>query len=120
MKLILEQSAFLLDVCELVRFAHSQEVLVTGGELWRPWEMQEIYLRTGRAKTMKSSHLNRLAIDLNFFRAGKLLQSREEVKPFGDWWEGRNKQNRWGGSWRGLVEAGKSDFIDCPHFERQL
>ena len=26
----------------------------------------------------------------------------------------------WGGSWRGLIETGKSTFVDDPHFERQV
>lgn len=43
-----------------------------------------------------------------------------ELKSLGDWWEALNPKNRWGGNWRGLVDAGKSHFIDCPHFERQV
>ena len=119
MSMVQEQATFLLDVCALVAYATEQGFVVTGGELTRPIEMQQLYVKTGRSKTMDSQHLKRLAIDLNFFKDGKLVQSREELKPLGDWWEARSAKNRWGGNWRGLVDAGKSRFVDCPHFERQ-
>ena len=114
-----EQWAFLQDYCKLLAKAGELGFVVTAGELWRPPEMQKIYLDTGRSKTMRSQHLERLAGDLNFFRDGKLVQTREELKPLGDFWEGLNPKNRWGGNWRGLVDSGKSRFVDCPHFERQ-
>ena len=119
MPLVAKQAAFLLDVCELIHFATKQGFIVTGGELTRPIEIQQLYVKSGRSKTMDSQHLKRLAIDLNFFRDGKLIQTREELKPLGDFWEGLNPKNRWGGNWRGLVDSGKSRFVDCPHFERQ-
>ena len=119
MPLVAKQAAFLLDVCELIHFATKQGFTVTGGELARPAEMQELYVKTGRSKTMDSQHLKRCAIDLHFFREGKLVEDRVALKPLGDYWESLNQKNRWGGNWRGLVDSGKSRFIDSPHFERQ-
>lgn len=119
MSLVPEQAAFLLDVCKLVQFATKYSYVVTGGELWRPVEMQELYVKTGRSKTMDSQHLNRLAIDLNIFENG-VLCTHDAVKPLGKFWESLNVRNRWGGSWRGEIEAGRSTFIDVPHFERQV
>ena len=119
MSLIVAQAEFLLDACKLIEHATNSGFIVTGGELTRPIEMQQLYVKSGRSKTMASQHLKRLAIDLNFFRDGKLIQTREELKPLGDFWEGLNPKNRWGGNWRGLVDSGKSRFVDCPHFERQ-
>lgn len=118
MSLVAEQAAFLLDVCTLIAHATERGFVVTGGELARPVEMQQLYVKTGRSKTMNSMHLKRCAIDLNFFKDGKLVQTREAIEPLGDYWEALNPKNRWGGSWRGLVEAGKSNFVDAPHFER--
>lgn len=121
MSLIQEQHAFLLDVCKLIEYATEKGYVVTGGELWRPMEMQEIYIKTGRSKTRNSKHLNRLAIDLNIFvyKDGKLkLCTRDEIEPLGDYWESLNPKNKWGGSWRGAVEIRKTNFIDAPHFER--
>ena len=119
MSAVAEQNAFLLDFVQLVLYATKLGYVVTAGELSRPIEMQQLYVKTGRSKTMDSQHLKRMAGDLNFFKDGKLVQTREELKPLGEFWEGLNPKNRWGGSWRGLVESGKSSFVDCPHFERK-
>jgi hypothetical protein len=119
MGMVQEQAAFLLDAAELIQYATNQGYVVTAGELYRPQEMQEIYVKTGRSKTMDSQHGKRLAIDLNIFKNGVLL-GREGIKPLGDWWEAKHPKNRWGGNWRGLVDQKKSSFVDAPHFERQL
>lgn len=118
--LVEAQAAFLLDACNLIRKATELGFVVTVGEAYRTVEQQRFHVRAGRSKTMDSQHMKRLAIDLNFFWNGRLVQTRAELKPLGDWWEGLNSKNRWGGSWRGLVNAGKSNFVDCPHFERIL
>lgn len=120
MSLVVEQAAFLQDFIKLIKFANEQGFVVTGGELLRPVEMQKLYVEQGRSKTMDSQHLKKLAGDLNFFRDGVLIQDRNALKPLGEYWESLSQFNRWGGSWRGLVEARKSSFIDCPHFERKV
>lgn len=112
MSIILAQHEFLLDVCLLVRQATSYGFVVTAGELWRPPEMQQIYVKTGRSKTMKSKHLERLAVDLNFFKNGKYIQSYNELVEVGKFWESLNSKNRWGGNF--------SSFKDLPHFERRI
>ena len=114
-----EQTAFAWDVIKLLQFCKENGFEVTFGEVQRPIQMQEIYFKTGRSKTMKSKHLERLAIDLNIFKNGKLCTT-EEIRPIGTYWESLGTYNRWGGYWRGLVEAGKSNFIDAPHFERNV
>lgn len=111
MALVAEQAAFLLDVCQLVRFATARGFVVTGGELQRPLEMQEIYVRTGRSKTMIGYHLRKLAIDLNFFIAGELCYDKQQLQPVGEYWEALNPKNSWGGNWQ--------SFKDLPHFERR-
>lgn len=120
MGIVRTQAEFLLDVCKLVARATELGFVVTIGEGYRTVEQQAIYVKTGRSKTMDSQHMKRLAIDLNFFRDGVLVQTRDQLKPLGDWWEALNPKNRWGGNWRGLVDQGKSHFVDCPHFERQV
>lgn len=45
MTLVLEQSRFLQDVCKLIAHATEKGFVVTGGELERRPEMQEIYSR---------------------------------------------------------------------------
>ena len=112
MSLVVEQAAFLQDVCKLLQYATEQGWTVTGGELYRTPEQQEIYLKTGRSKTMASNHLKRCAIDLNFFKDGNLIWDKAQIAPLGAYWESLNSKNRWGGNFRSLV--------DVPHFERNV
>lgn len=112
------QRLFLKDTLALMHFALDSGYELTYGEVQRPIEMQELYVKTGRSKTMNSMHLKRCAIDLNIFKDGKLC-NREQIEPLGKLWEGLSPENRWGGSWRGLIEEKKSSFVDAPHFERQ-
>lgn len=117
MSMVDEQSKFLLDVCKLIEFATQKNFVVTGGELFRPLEMQQIYVRTGRSKTMQSNHLRRCAIDLNFFikkpdGTSELTYDIPALKVLGDYWEALTPgKNSWGGNW--------SSFKDVPHFERR-
>lgn len=116
MSLMHEQATFLLQVTELIRKAGELGFHVTGGELFRTPEQQAIHVRNGRSTTLNSQHLKRLAVDLNFFRGGadgawRLVQSVEELRPLGQFWESLDPANRWGGNW--------NLFKDAPHFERQ-
>jgi len=117
MSLVIQQHAFMLDVAKLVMHAESLGFVVSGGELYRTAEQQDIYVKTGRSKTMNSKHLRRLAIDLNFFVRkpdGKLelTYNIPALKPLGDFWEGLAPGvNSWGGNWK--------SFKDVPHFERR-
>lgn len=112
MSLVAEQAAFLLDAAKLIQYATEQGWVITGGELFRTAEQQQIYVRTGRSKTMNSNHLKRCAIDLNFFRDGKLVWDKAQLAPLGAFWESLNPKNRWGGNFKSLV--------DVPHFERNV
>lgn len=110
MSLVREQAAFLLDVAKLVKFATEQGFVVTGGELYRTPEQQQIYMKTGRSKTMNSLHLKRCAIDLNFFKDGKLIYDIKQLQIVGNYWESLHEKNEWGGNWK--------SFKDVPHFQR--
>lgn len=112
MSLVKEQAEFLLDVCKLVQHATDTGWVVTGGELYRTPEQQEIYVKTGRSKTMNSFHLRRLAVDFNFFKDGKLIYDKAQLAPLGQFWEGLHPKNRWGGNFK--------SFVDVPHFERNV
>jgi hypothetical protein len=83
MSLSNEQAAFLLDACKLIQYATDQGFKVTGGELSRTPEQQAIYVKTGRSRTMKSIHLKRCAIDLNFFKDGKIIWDKGNDCPLG-------------------------------------
>lgn len=113
------QEEFTKHTVMLINHAWELGFGVRYGEVFRTAEQQKIYVQTGRSKTMNSSHLNRLAIDLVLVKGGKVC-THEQIMPLGEFWESLHPKNRWGGSWRGLVQAKKSKFIDAPHFERQL
>lgn len=104
------QATFLLDVCRLIMKATQLGFVVTGGELYRTPEQQEIYVKTGRSKTRNSLHLDRRAIDLNFFWEGKLTYDKKILAPLGAYWESLHPLNSWGGNGVSLV--------DTPHFSR--
>ena len=118
MTLFAEQDKFTHDVAKLLAQAWELGFTVTFGEVQRPIEMQKLYVQSGRSKTMDSQHIKRLAIDLNLFKENRVC-TRADILPLGLWWEQLDPVNRWGGSWRGLVDTGKSSFVDAPHFERQ-
>ena len=105
-----EQNDFLKDVCCLIFHAHSLGFVVTAGELYRTPEQQQIYVKTGRSRTMNSLHLQRRAVDLNFFKDGKLVYDKHVLAPLGAYWESLNPLNSWGGNGVKLV--------DTPHFSR--
>jgi predicted chitinase len=116
MSLVHEQSVFLLHVAELIRKASELGFLASGGELFRTPEQQALHVKNGRSKTMKSLHLKRLAIDLNFFREApdgtlKLTYEIEELRALGEFWESLDPANQWGGHWTSVKDA--------PHFERR-
>ncbi len=106
-----EQSAFLKDVVKLLQFADTIGFEVTGGELFRTPEQQDIYIKEGKSKTSNSYHLKRLAIDLFFFKNGALIQDKPSLQALGDYWDLLNPINLWGGNFKG-------GFYDTPHFQR--
>ena len=107
---VAEQAACLLDVTRLINKATELGFVVTAGELYRTPEQQQIYVKTGRSRTMNSLHLQRRAIDLNFFKDGKLCYDKHVLAPLGAYWESLHPLNSWGGNGVKLV--------DTPHFSR--
>jgi hypothetical protein len=84
---VAEQAAFLLDVTRLIQKATDMGFVVTAGELYRTPEQQQIYVKTGRSRTMNSLHIQRRAVDLNFFLNGKLTYDKAVLTPLGAYWE---------------------------------
>jgi len=70
----------------------------TLGEAWRPPEMVKIYADR-KVGSLKSVHLDRLAMDLNVFKNGILLTKTEDYKEIGELWESM------GGSWGGRFKS---------------
>jgi peptidoglycan L-alanyl-D-glutamate endopeptidase CwlK len=106
-----KQWKFLQDVSNLIEFARHKGYKLTGGELYRTKEQQEIYLEKGLSKTRDSQHLKRLAIDFNLFVDGQIMWTKcPEWEALGEYWEALDENNRWGGNYK--------SFTDVPHFEK--
>lgn len=112
MILSLHQQIFSQNVALLILKANSFGINLTFGEAYRTKEQQQIHLNNGKTKTMKSNHLKRLAVDLNFFIDGKLLYTHNQITNLGLYWESLDNLNRWGGKF--------TKIYDPNHFERHL
>lgn len=112
MGFVQEQHEFLQDAANLITFAANQGYFVTAGEMFRTAEQQKIYVQTGRSQTMNSKHMQRLAIDLNFIKDGKLVYDVELLRPIGEYWQSLDPKNSAGMFWK--------SFKDVPHFERRV
>lgn len=104
------QWEFLKDVALLILFAERQGWKLTGGELWRPKEMQQIYVSRGQSNASQGFHQQRLAIDLNLFIDNEYKTATEEYSELGKFWESIRPENRWGGNFKARN--------DGNHFER--
>ncbi len=106
-----EQELFAKHVSLLITKAVALGFGVRIGEVFRPPEMQEIYVKTGRSKTMNSMHIKKCAIDLFLIKNGQIA-TRAQTQELGDWWEALDPKNQWGGNWK--------SFVDVPHFQRTV
>jgi len=134
MKLVFLQNEFLNDLARLIDYIQKEGWLVTGGELYRPYDMQLLYYYGYRVReceettkpiclikdkklswTKSSKHLQRLAIDLNFFKPVEnkyvLTYNKNDLKKFGEFWERLSPLNRWGGFWK---------KPDTSHFQKTI
>ena len=114
--LVPQQDAFMRDLAKLIQRARRSRFLLTGGELWRTREQQQVYYLKGLSTVMNSQHLKRLAVDLNFFKVRldgslELTYDKDDLQKIGDYWESLSPENRWGGNWQ--------EFVDTAHFERR-
>ena len=131
--LVNEQWAFLQDVANLIIKASELGYQLTGDELERSqveaWinalpanctliaqtedgKESHYWEKVGGKGIQRSKHIQRLAIDLNAFRNGKLCNTVEEYRLLGEYWESLNPINRWGGKF--------SSRPDADHFERNV
>ena len=111
MSLVVEQAEFMKHVSIIIAYAFRNGIALTGGELFRTNEQQQIHLRNGKSKTKYSRHQDRLAIDFNFFINGELTYKHPLITQMGEYWESLSVYNRWGGNFK--------TFKDTPHFERR-
>lgn len=97
-----KQSIFAILVGKLIEEATARGYQITLGEVYRsPYEAERL---AGLGKGIKNSlHTRRLAIDINLFKNGALLDKSEDYEPLGAWWEHRTTSDyecAWGGRFK--------------------
>jgi len=111
-----EQAKFATDLAKLILYINSQEYTLSLGEVWRTQYQQDHYVATGLSKTKHSKHQDRIAVDLNIFKNGKLIFKNGKLiicpKEIGTYWKSLSNANVWGGDWKSPYDPG--------HFERDI
>lgn len=97
MKLGDQQRLFMRLIPRLLDKAHEMGYELTLGDGFRdPRVFGNVGERIGYGHP-RSAHKQRLAIDLNLFKDGVYLQTSEDHRPLGEWWEQQHELCRWGG-----------------------
>jgi hypothetical protein len=97
-----KQSAFAALLPRLIARAMEMGFEVTLGEAYRPPEQAELMAKQGKG-IKNSTHIIRLAIDLNLFKDGVYLESTKAHQELGEWWEEQSIDGLtccWGGRFR--------------------
>ena len=110
MKLWKKQAIFSRYLADLLFFIDAKGYFVSIDEVFRTPEQAKLYEQQGKG-IANSLHCKKLAADLNIFdKDGRLLATKKEYEPFGEYWESLYEFNRWGGNWT---------RVDSRHFEMQ-
>ncbi len=112
MALSTHQQIFTKNVALFILKATELGIGLTFGDAYRDKDRQKRLIALGLSWTMNSMHLNRLAVDFNFFINGKLTYDKAKLQELGDYWESLHPANRWGGNWKKTK--------DVPHIEMNL
>ena len=94
------QRKFTLMIAQFVIFAYSKGYELTYGDAYRdPRVFGNVGEKQGYGRA-SSLHKMRLAVDFNLFKDGKFLQSTDDHKELGEFWESL------GGTWGGRFDDG--------------
>lgn len=110
-----KQSLFAFNLSMLIQFAYENGYEITMGEAFRTKCQQYLYFcgykimeigsslklakTSQKSKTMSSLHLLKLACDINLFKDGTLLSSKEDFKLLSTYWKGLHSGNTCGYFW---------------------
>lgn len=95
-----KQSRFLLMVARLIDHAAALGYELTLGDGYRDHRLHGAPGVKMGYGNKNSCHKFRLAIDLNLFKDGHFLETSEDHRPLGEWWEAQ------GGTWGGRFNDG--------------
>lgn len=94
------QRLFMRLLPRLIDFAYEQGFELSIGDGFRdPRVHGAVGVKMGYGHP-NSNHKNRLAIDLNLFKAGAFLTASEDHKLLGEYWESLHPLCRWGGRFK--------------------
>jgi len=135
------QKRFVGHVAMLIIYAHDNGFELTFGEATRSKDQVllnyygfsvvenanglELTIRSPTSKTKESKHLDRLAVDFNIFKDGRLLFTESQnripdlklVQMMGNYWCNLHTNNRWGGDFNRNKNVLDETFSDPYHFE---
>ncbi len=101
-----KQRRFTRMLADLINFAYANGYELTVGDAYRDPRLHgEMGVKRGYGHA-SSNHKQRLAMDFNLFKDGKFLQSTEDHRPLGEYWESI------GGSWGGRFSDGNHYSIE--------
>jgi hypothetical protein len=98
------QEEFAQSAAKLILKASEFGFTVTMGEAWRTPQQAAMNAAAGTGIT-HSLHIERLAIDLNFFKNGQYVQDGSLLKDVGVWWKSLGPKYRWGCDFQHLPDG---------------
>lgn len=98
------QEEFAQAVAKLIQRAPELGYTVTLGEAWRT-PQQAQWDHDHHTGILHSLHMERLAIDLNFFKDGNYIEDGSQLADIGAWWKGLGPTYRWGGDFTHLPDG---------------
>ena len=98
------QQEFAQAAAKLIAKAAELGYAVTFGEAWRTPEQAQWNADHGTGIS-HSLHIERLAVDLNFFKDGAYISDGARLKDIGEWWKSLGPNYRWGGDFTHLPDG---------------
>lgn len=98
------QEEFAQSAARLIQQAATLGYTVTLGEAWRTPQQAQWNADHGTGIS-HSLHIERLAIDLNFFKDGAYIQDGSKLQDIGAWWKSLGPNYRWGGDFHHLPDG---------------
>lgn len=92
-----KQRKFTRLIAQLINFAYLNGYELTFGDAYRDPRLHGVIGEKVGYGHRNSNHKQRLAVDLNLFKAGVYLTTDEEHKPLGEFWEALDPDCSWGG-----------------------
>lgn len=108
------QEEFAQSAAKLIQKAIELGYTVTGGEWWRTPQQAQWNADHGTGIS-HSLHLERLAIDLNFFKGGVLITDGSQLADVGAWWKSLGPAYRWGGDFKSLPDGNHFSITPDGH-----